>query len=298
MQGEVYLCRNGRRHYMRDLQVIQDQGFEWSDVQPASSDVLNAFAPAQMAPRRWRSFSDASSRPNLTSRDLREISACTLQGVGLEVGALASPFPVPIHCDVIYGDVYRYEDIQRIYDGEPQHLLVRPLIQTDFATLKRVADDSLDFLIASHVIEHTTDPIGAIRRAGSKLRDGGHLVLVVPDIARTFDRRRDLTTLDHLIADYEAPSPIRDTEHYKEFYAKAYAPEMPLAPTWEESLARHDAIHFHTWTYESFLTMAEWVCGKDERLSVAWSHPTLPGAENFEFYVVMRKACITDTAHP
>ena len=46
-------------------------------------------------------------------------------------------------------------------------------LQMDLADMSALPDESLDFLIASHVIEHTPNPIQAMINAHRKLRHGG-----------------------------------------------------------------------------------------------------------------------------
>ena len=58
-------------------------------------------------------------------------------------------------------------------------------------------DNSVDFVLASHVIEHFPDPIKALlewKRVASK-----YIFLVVPHRDRTFDSDRELTTVDELV---------------------------------------------------------------------------------------------------
>lgn len=287
--GQVFVCRRGKRHYVRDIAALTAAGFSWSEIQPVSSDILRAYLPGSFVPHSWSLSDRGVPLIGVTSFDMREITASFLTGTGLEIGALGSPFPVPLDCDVIYADAYSYAELITIYGDEVVGTLVRPQIRTDFATLSGVAEGSFDFIVASHVIEHTTDPIGAIIRAGTKLRAGGFVLLVVPDISKTFDRRRPLTTLDHLLLDYRAPNRERDADHYREFYELAYTPEMPHAATWEQSLEQNESIHFHTWNYLSFIEMVEKICSLDRALTLHWSHPTLEGVDNFEFYVLIRK---------
>jgi SAM-dependent methyltransferase len=287
--GQVFVCRRGKRHYVRDVAALAAAGFSWSEIQPVSSDILRAYLPGSFAPHFWSLSNRNAPFIGATSYDMREITASYLTGTGLEIGALGSPFPVPLDCDVIYADVYSYAELIAIYGDELRDTLVRPQIRTNFATLNGVAEASFDFIVASHVIEHTTDPVGAIIRAGKKLRPGGYVLLVVPDITRTFDRYRPLTTLDHLLLDYYSPDRRRDLGHYREFYELAYTPEMPHAATWEKSFERNESIHFHTWSYSSFMEMVEKICFLDKSLALHWSHPTLESTDNFEFYVLVRK---------
>jgi hypothetical protein len=49
----------------------------------------------------------------------------------------------------------------------------------------------VDFIIGSHVIEHTPNPIKALRNGYRNFRTGGRLLLVLPDKNVTFTRRMD-----------------------------------------------------------------------------------------------------------
>src|ERR1700730_1353703 len=61
-----------------------------------------------------------------------------------------------------------------------------------------------DVLLASHVIEHIANPLGALAAWSRVVKPGGHLLLVVPHRDGTFDHRRPITTLAHLRARAEA----------------------------------------------------------------------------------------------
>jgi SAM-dependent methyltransferase len=58
---------------------------------------------------------------------------------------------------------------------------------------------SYDWIIASHVIEHTPDLIGFLHECDSVLKDNGVLSLVVPDKRLCFDHFRPLTGLAKII---------------------------------------------------------------------------------------------------
>ena len=149
-----------------------------------------------------------------------------------------------------------------------------PDVLTDFDTLENIADSSLDFLVACHVIEHTRNPIGSIAAALRKLKPGGRLVLVVPDKERTFDRARPVTTLEHLVEDHRDPRRDRDIAHYEEFYRLAEpVSQNHLADTIRQKFAECYAIHFHVWTHPSFAQMLNHVVCE----VCPWSHVwTLP----------------------
>ena len=75
------------------------------------------------------------------------------------------------------------------------------------------ADDSVDFVLASHVIEHFPDPIAALeewRRVARRV-----IVLVVPHRDRTFDRDRPLTPLAELASGTRTGFQADEDRHWR-----------------------------------------------------------------------------------
>jgi SAM-dependent methyltransferase len=62
-----------------------------------------------------------------------------------------------------------------------------------------VDDESQDFVISSHVLEHFPDPIKALREWYRVIRKGGYIYMIVPHKERTFDQPRPRTTLNELL---------------------------------------------------------------------------------------------------
>jgi glycosyltransferase involved in cell wall biosynthesis/SAM-dependent methyltransferase len=60
-------------------------------------------------------------------------------------------------------------------------------------------DNSVDFVISSHVIEHFPDPIKALKEWHRVVRPGGFIYVIAPYKDRIFDKHRDRTTLAQLI---------------------------------------------------------------------------------------------------
>lgn len=60
-------------------------------------------------------------------------------------------------------------------------------------------DESYDFVVSSHVIEHFFDPIKAIKEWLRVVKVGGYVYIISPHKERTFDKERLRTTLGILI---------------------------------------------------------------------------------------------------
>ncbi|WP_138499134.1 glycosyltransferase [Nostoc sp. PA-18-2419] len=289
----VFYVKNGYRHYVPDIHWINNNGYTCpDDIQIVSDETLLNYLPAHPTPHFW-SFADWQNPPrNCSSMQMREIAASRLRGKGIEVGAAASPFPIPLHCSVEYADIYSQTTIKdQLYTGQNPHSLIEPTLITDLEKLESIEDNSLDFIVACHVIEHVKNVLLALKNAYNKLRVGGYLVLVIPDKERTFDKQRKLTTLEHLILDYQNPSSERDREHYVEFYQLAFPTEPDkLYEKVDKNFREQLNIHFHTFTYSSFTLIIDYVCKNINPWSSVWSQPTLSNpTEDIEFYFVLTK---------
>jgi len=157
--------------------------------------------------------------------------------------------------------------------------------------MSQIRDGSLDFINACHVIEHLRNPIRALEQSYRKLKPGGRLVLVVPDMRRTFDCHRALTTVEHLVTDYENPSVEEDLPHYFEFFSKVYnVPDALLKARVAEAVAGNHDLHFHTWTYESFGVMVEYTRREIAPWRSVWSTTYVEEVQGWhEFYFVLEK---------
>jgi SAM-dependent methyltransferase len=223
--GRVYYVSKGSRRWLPGQQYLTAYGLSIGSVVWLSPEEIRRYPLCGPVPLLWPSEARRNP-PRSTPSELREIAVSTLSGRGLEFGAFANPFPVPKECQVEYADRFTSEELfLKRYPG--QSIDIVPVSHvTSLDSFQGVRPGEFDFVIASHVIEHTRNPIGAIEKAYSALKPGGELVLVVPDKRLTFDRDRDITELSHLIDDYIAPHPDRDVLHYVEFYARAFVTQV------------------------------------------------------------------------
>ncbi len=73
-------------------------------------------------------------------------------------------------------------------------------------------DESLDYVVSSHVLEHFYDPIKAIREWLRVVRPGGYVYMVVPHKERTGDSPRPRTTLAELLERHAGDAPVLPEE--------------------------------------------------------------------------------------
>ena len=81
-------------------------------------------------------------------------------------------------------------------------------------------DDTVDFVLASHVIEHIPDPIAALEEWIRVSRY--YLFLVVPHRDRTFDRGRPLTTVAELIERHESRFSPDEDRHWSVWTCESF----------------------------------------------------------------------------
>jgi hypothetical protein len=74
-----------------------------------------------------------------------------------------------------------------------------------------------DFVVTSHALEHIANPIKTLHMWKNYLLDtGGYVLSIIPDYQYCFDKNRPLTTLEHLIEDYNSDVGEDDTTHIQE----------------------------------------------------------------------------------
>lgn len=131
------------------------------------------------------------------------------RGPGLEIAPLNKPVARKEDWDVYYVDIVPTEKLIEHYlvdDSVPSEDIVEvdfPLTDADgtIRSLAEVAKEQapFDWVIASHVIEHVPDLITWLDDIATLLRDGGALVLAIPDRRFSFDAYRPQTTVGQML---------------------------------------------------------------------------------------------------
>lgn len=219
----------------------------------------------------------------------RELAARFLFGEGLEIGPLHLPLAMPPQAKPRYVDRMKEDDLRREYPELATWDLTPVDVVDDGEKLATIAEESQDFIVANHFLEHCENPIRTIETHLGKLRPGGVLFYAVPDKRYTFDFRREVTPIEHMIADYEEGPERSRAEHYDEWSRLVEAKE---GESEEESLARARvleakvySIHMHVWTQAEFLRL---ILACRERFGDAFDLEA-SARQGIEYMVVLRK---------
>jgi hypothetical protein len=223
-------------------------------------------------------------------------------GEGIELGPGPHPFPLD-HPGVTvrYVDRWEPDENRALFTELEGYEFVKPHVACDLNTdrLKMIDDESQDFVIASHVLEHMADPLGLLDEIHRVLRPGGIALVLLPDMRRTFDRDRPVTDLDHIVREYEEKVTDVDDEHVDEFlryteddYETSVAGLTPAAR--EQLFERHRqrSIHVHCWAEDDFEPVIDYAI---RNLGHRWEFvdgilTDDEGPEGIEFGYVMRRS--------
>ena len=86
----------------------------------------------------------------------------------------------------------------------------------DAVNLTSIEDCKYDFVAMSHTLEHIANPIKALKEWLRVIKNDGYLLVLIPHRDVTFDHNRQVTTLSHLISDYNNSLGEDDLSHLNE----------------------------------------------------------------------------------
>jgi ubiquinone/menaquinone biosynthesis C-methylase UbiE len=84
------------------------------------------------------------------------------------------------------------------------------------SNLSEIEDEKYDFLLSCHNLEHIANPLMAVKEWMRVLKPGGFMLLVLPEKKFTFDHRREYTTFEHILLDFETGVKEDDLTHLPE----------------------------------------------------------------------------------
>jgi SAM-dependent methyltransferase len=123
-------------------------------------------------------------------------------------------------------------------------------------------NETFSFILSEHVLEHIANPIKSLKVWIDKLKPDGKMIIVLPHKERTNDVYREVTTLNHLISDYENDVPYNDPTHFDDWWNNVV--EKGLMPEHykhipKDELVNTASIHHHVWTDVQIIELFEYL---------------------------------------
>ncbi len=191
-----------------------------------------------------------------------------LRGSGIEVGAFASPTFIPKGAYVQYVDrvpKVHWSD----FPDYRNETIVDVDIVTDAEDLNGIGDESQDFIVAFHVLEHVPGTLRTLETWLNKIRPGGCLLMAVPDKRFTRDALRATTPMEHFVRDYLEGPDWGAEEHYRDLAINVE--KLTDKRKIEEYVERREPVapHYHVWDLQTFIAFLD-VARKtfDERFEI------------------------------
>jgi SAM-dependent methyltransferase len=198
-------------------------------------------------------------------RDLLATAEALRDVVALEPGGPSAIFGprglVPVYPRLAALDTLDYAERTLWSDQADGGVSPRRRLIAEAGRLEGVSDGVYDAVLASHVLEHVANPLGALAEWRRVVRPGGHVLLVMPHRDGTFDHRRPLTTVEHMREDAARETAEDDVTHLEEILALHDLERDPGAPNREvfERRCRKNvssrAMHHHVFVARTVVEM-------------------------------------------
>lgn len=289
--GKYFFVEGQVRRWICTGEAAASHGLNLSDVIQVPSEVMSSLqlgGPLSVVPAHLEAARDGTEARAFILKDLA--------GVGVEFGPGAGPMPHPIGCKVLYADQYVEPQLgnANTYFGNAEFPKIT--YKTSMDMMDGIGPESIDFIISSHVIEHVPRTIQAFQRSYLSLKRGGILFMAIPHYLHTFDKNRDLTTIDHFIQDYTCYSDSKNIEHLIDNienvdFIRGAALERGLLATYREISAGAPSLdmHYHTFAESNIGSILDWFDKNIEKWRSRIIIPRIGFVGSNEFYVILTK---------
>jgi SAM-dependent methyltransferase len=178
------------------------------------------------------------------------------RGKGVELGPGPHPQVLPDDTrEVLYVEQSRSDEWNTLYN-EKRRLHVDQQSWSKYTIGEAfplpVEDSSLDFIFSSHVFEHLANPLGHLEHWYAKLRHGGLIVGIVPDVGGSKDYVFEPCSVTGLLEEHASKQMQPQLSHYRK-WAAARAPGKDPA----DYLKSKRSIHVHFYTAATMQTLLE-----------------------------------------
>ena len=245
----VHYERDGRK---RGLTVIES---ERGSVKTTADEIVRPPAPPTSCGGNGIHKSANSADPKnveITCADRREklLSCLELRATtGVEIGPLANPVVSRDDGRIIYVDHQNAEELRQKYANDP-YVDVTKIVNVDAIwgsnTLQEAVGPGVgvDYVVASHVVEHVPDLISWLEELRAVLRPGGTVRLAVPDRRYTFDYLRRESSAVEVLSAYcvrtRIPLP------YFIIDSMVNAAQVNVTAAWSDDISPDRLVRHHT----------------------------------------------------
>jgi SAM-dependent methyltransferase len=150
-----------------------------------------------------------------------------------------------------------------IWTGSQQGIVTSSRFEHQFIGEATNPGELETFLLSSHVLEHTANPLKALNTWKTLVKPGGLIMVVVPHREATFDHRRPVTVDDHIVHDFETNVGEDDQTHFDEVLRLDDLSRHPEPLDHDALLVRttqnlqHRSIHHHVFDTELVLRLLD-----------------------------------------
>jgi len=129
--------------------------------------------------------------------------------------------------------------------------------------MTEIQSSAYDFLLASHVLEHIANPLKALCTWIRVVGPEGTIVIVVPHRDGTFDHRRPITSLEHIVKNFAENVTENDQTHLQEILKLHDLSRDPGAGTRDAFIERaknnneYRSLHHHVFNTELVLKLVD-----------------------------------------
>jgi SAM-dependent methyltransferase len=256
-----------------------------------------------------RSATQAERSVDRTQKILNGLDVSSMSGV--EIGPLAWPVVRKSDGDITYVDFADAETLRENHRAAGR-VPIAEIVEVDAIwganTLQQAIGESrkVDYVIASHVVEHVPDLLGWLKELSAVLKPGGEIRLVVPDKRFTFDYIRHETQASQVLSAHLVGARVPQPDRVLDFFLNyvdvdrqaAWDGELgDLLPTTNarqglalvEKVAKGEYIDVHCWVFTPrslgalFARLAE-----DGFIDLECTHFEDTARGDYEFFIGLR----------
>jgi SAM-dependent methyltransferase len=204
------------------------------------------------------------------------------KGKGIEIGPGPRPQILPgSDVDVTYVEQMPAEEWQRLYNNK--NLVIDNTLWERYiignASSLPLPDNSCDFIFSSHVFEHLANPLGHLKYWSTKLKAGGRVVAVIPDVYGCRDYIFKPSTLIEILQEYETGGFDLQEKHYRRVC------QARPSLNFDELMKNKASIHAHYYTRFSITKIA--LCSIELGFFKSWK--VISSQNHKDFHLLLSK---------